>query len=152
MSAGAQPPVGALALDDGQGNQYGWAVDYGGCGAGSRASRVRAGLLGGSDVRAVRGVRGGPGLGRHGGGLAESYGSAAEARQAALPTGPGRLERTGRLPSVHRAGVASPGVGRLPRAYRQRSGLSVTRREHPGGLQRAEHAVGEAPGSADTAR
>ena len=28
MSAGAQPPVGALALDERQGDQYGWAVDF----------------------------------------------------------------------------------------------------------------------------
>ena len=28
VPAAAQPPVGALALDEGQGDQYGWAVDY----------------------------------------------------------------------------------------------------------------------------
>ena len=27
-SAAAQPPVGALAVDERQGDQYGWAVDY----------------------------------------------------------------------------------------------------------------------------
>ena len=28
MESGAQPRVGALAIDEGQGDQYGWAVDY----------------------------------------------------------------------------------------------------------------------------
>lgn len=27
VSAGAQPPVGALALDENQGDQYGWAIN-----------------------------------------------------------------------------------------------------------------------------
>ena len=27
-SSAAQPPVGALAIDEGQGDRYGWAVDY----------------------------------------------------------------------------------------------------------------------------
>ena len=38
--AGAQTPVGALALDAGQGEQYGWAVDY------ETAAAARAAALG----------------------------------------------------------------------------------------------------------
>lgn len=47
--ADAQPPVGALAVDEGQGEQYGWAVDYEG------ASAARAAALGecGSGCRVV---------------------------------------------------------------------------------------------------
>ena len=59
VASAAQTPVGALAVDEGQGDQYGWAVDY----ETAATARARAlgecgcGLLGGSDVRAVCGLR-----------------------------------------------------------------------------------------------
>ena len=67
VSAAAQTPVGALATDERQGDQYGWAVDYetAGSGATARAVGVRLGVLGGADVRALRGLRG-PGGGQLG--------------------------------------------------------------------------------------
>ena len=40
LPAGAQAPVGALAIDEGQGDQWGWAVDY------ETASAARARALG----------------------------------------------------------------------------------------------------------
>ena len=39
-SSAAQPPVGALAVDERQGDRYGWAVDY------STASAARSAALG----------------------------------------------------------------------------------------------------------
>ena len=40
VSTGAQPPVGALAIDERQGDQYGWAVDY------ETATAAQAAVLG----------------------------------------------------------------------------------------------------------
>ena len=60
VASAAQTPVGALAVDERQGDQYGWAVDYETAAAarGEGPGGVRLGLLGGSDVRAVCGLRG----------------------------------------------------------------------------------------------
>ena len=71
MPTGAQTPVGALALEERQGDQWGWAVDYETAAAAQgRALRgVRPGMLGRADVRPVRGLRGRPGRRQHGGGL-----------------------------------------------------------------------------------
>ncbi len=41
--ASAQPPVGALAVDERQGDQYGWAVDYETAGAAQALSECGAG-------------------------------------------------------------------------------------------------------------
>ena len=82
--ADAQPPVGALAVDEGQGEQYGWAVDYEGASAARAAALGECGLGGaGGAVLAVDheqhepgGVRGVPaavperGVQRTGGGAA----------------------------------------------------------------------------------
>ena len=85
-AAAAQPPAGALALDERQGDQYGWAVDYetsaaaraaalSECGAGCSVVLTfnRCGAYAAdqdADSTAV--------------GWAESFDSAAGARQAAL--------------------------------------------------------------------
>ena len=60
VEVGAQTPVGALAIDERRGDQWGWAVDYETADA-ARATAlggVRRGLLRGADVRALRGVCG----------------------------------------------------------------------------------------------
>ena len=71
LSAAAQTPVGALAIDERQGDQYGWAVDYETAAAaqGRALQECGPGLLGGVDVRPVCGLRGGSGRRQHGGGL-----------------------------------------------------------------------------------
>ena len=68
-SAAAQTPVGALAIDERQGDQYGWAVDYETTGS-AQAAALRECGSGCSVVlyvRALRGVCGGRGCGQHGG-------------------------------------------------------------------------------------
>ena len=67
----AQSPVGALAIDERQGDQWGWAVDYDTAAAAQEIAlqECGSGLLGGADVRPVRGLRGRPGREQHCGGL-----------------------------------------------------------------------------------
>ena len=85
-SAAAQPPVGALAVDERQGDRYGWAVDY------STASAARAAALGecGPGCSAVltfercAAYAADQDAASTAVGWAESYGSAAGARGAAL--------------------------------------------------------------------
>ena len=84
---GAQTLVGALAIDERQGDQYGWAVDY----ETASAAQERALQECGSGCSVVltfgrcRGLRGGPGrAGSTAVGWAESFDSAAGAWQAAL--------------------------------------------------------------------
>ena len=85
-AAGAQPPVGALAVDERQGDQYGWAVDYetsataqaaalSECGAGCSVVLTfnRCGAYAADQDAGSTAV-----------GWAESYDSGAGARQAAL--------------------------------------------------------------------
>ena len=85
-SSAAQPPVGALAIDERQGDRYGWAVDYstasaarsaalGECGAGCSVvlTFARCAAYAADQAAASTAV-----------GWAESYGSAAGARGAAL--------------------------------------------------------------------
>ena len=101
-SAAAQTLVGALAIDEGQGDQYGWAVDYEtAAAAGTRAlSECGSGCSVVLDVRALRGLRRRPGRGQHGvrvGGVVRLGG-----RRAAA--GPSRV----RLPGL---GVHGSGVG-----------------------------------------
>ena len=43
VEAGAQTPVGALAIDEGQGDRYGWAVDYESAAAAGAAALVECG-------------------------------------------------------------------------------------------------------------
>lgn len=68
-STAAQTPVGALEIDEGQSDLYGWAADY------ETASAVRAPLgdaapaTGGADPQGLRGLRSGPVGGQHGRGL-----------------------------------------------------------------------------------
>ena len=62
----AQPPAGALAIDEGRGDPYGWAVDHQTAAAGSCLARVRRGVCGGADVRPVRGICGRSGQRRDG--------------------------------------------------------------------------------------
>ena len=71
LSVAAQTPVGALAVDERQGDQYGWAVDYETVSAAQAqgAAGMRRGMLGGADVRPLCGLRGRPGRRQHGGGL-----------------------------------------------------------------------------------
>ena len=71
LDSAAQAPVGALAIDERRGDQWGWAVDYRTAAAAqeARARRVRPGLLGGVDVRSVRGVCGRSGRRQHGSGV-----------------------------------------------------------------------------------
>ena len=85
-SSSAQPPVGALAVDERQGDRYGWAVDY------STASAARAAALGecGPGCSAVltfercAAYAADQDAASTAVGWAESYGSAAGARGAAL--------------------------------------------------------------------
>ena len=85
-SSSAQPPVGALAIDERQGDRYGWAVDYatasaarsaalGECGPGCSVvlTFARCAAYAADQAAASTAV-----------GWAESYGSAAGARGAAL--------------------------------------------------------------------
>ena len=60
VPAGAQTPVGALAIDERQGDQYGWAVYYETPAAAraSGAQRVRLRVFGGADVQPLRCVCG----------------------------------------------------------------------------------------------
>ena len=85
-SSSSQPPVGALAVDERQGDRYGWAVDY------STASGARAAALGecGPGCSAVltfercAAYAADQDAASTAVGWAESYGSAAGARGAAL--------------------------------------------------------------------
>ena len=85
-SAAAQPPVGALAVDEREGDQYGWAVDY------ETAAAAQAGALSecGDGCRVVltfercAAYAADQNTGSTAVGWAESYGSAAAAQQAAL--------------------------------------------------------------------
>ena len=86
VASAAQTPVGALAVDEGQGDQYGWAVDY------ETAATARARALGecGSGCSVVltfercAASAADQDANSTALGWAESYGSAAEARGAAL--------------------------------------------------------------------
>ena len=86
VASAAQTPVGALAVDEGQGDQYGWAVDY------ETAATARARALGecGSGCSVVltfercAAYAADQDANSTALGWAESYGSAAEARGAAL--------------------------------------------------------------------
>ena len=86
VASAAQTPVGALAVDEGQGDQYGWAVDY------ETAATARARALGecGSGCSVVltfercAAYAADQAANSTALGWAESYGSAAEARGAAL--------------------------------------------------------------------
>ena len=86
IPAGAQPRAGALAIDERQGDQYGWAVDY------ETPSAARAEALNecgaGCSVVLTFNRCGAYAVDQDAGstavGWAESYGSAAAARQAAL--------------------------------------------------------------------
>ena len=137
-SAAAQAPVGALAVDERQGDQYGWAVDYetagaaqaaalGECGAGcsvvltfERCAAYAADQD--TDSTAV--------------GWSESYGSAAAAQQAALSECSSR-GGTGCIVRVWGCNgpVVEDGLG-LDRAARQQ-------------IQRGLRAAGFDPGGAD---
>ena len=85
-SAAAQTPVGALAIDERQGDQYGWAVDYETAGA----ARQRALSECGSGCSVVltfercAAYAADQEAGSSAFGWAESYGSSGEARQPAL--------------------------------------------------------------------
>ena len=85
-SAAGQTPVGALAIDEGRGDQYGWAVDYETAGA----ARQRALSECGSGCSAVltfercAAYAADQDASSTAFGWAESYGSADEARQRAL--------------------------------------------------------------------
>ena len=85
-SAAAQTPAGALAIDEGQGDQYGWAVDYETTGA----ARQRALSECGSGCSVVltfercAAYAADQEAGSSAFGWAESYGSSGEARQRAL--------------------------------------------------------------------
>ena len=85
-STAAQTPVGALAIDERQGDQYGWAVDY----ETSGAARQRALSACGSGCSVVltfercAAYAADQGAGSTVYGWAESYDSAAGARQRAL--------------------------------------------------------------------
>ena len=84
--AGAQTPVGALAIDERQGDQYGWAVDYETVAAAQGRALRECGA--GCSVVLTFGRCAAYAADRDAGstavGWAESYGSAAGARQAAL--------------------------------------------------------------------
>ena len=69
--AAAQTPIGALAIDEQQGDPVwlGGGLRDGGRRSGERVGGVRHGLLGGADVPTLRGLRGGSGRGQHGSGL-----------------------------------------------------------------------------------
>ena len=71
MAASAQTPVGVLAIDERQGRpvRLGGGLRDGRRRASGGAGGVRLGLLGGSDVRAMRGLRGRSGRQQHAGGL-----------------------------------------------------------------------------------
>ena len=86
VASAAQTPVGALAVDEGQGDQYGWAVDY------ETAATARARALGecGSGCSVVltfercAAYAADQDANSTAVGWAESYGSAEGARGAAL--------------------------------------------------------------------
>ena len=138
-SAAPQPPVGALAVDERQGDQWGWAVDYETAGAahqralsecGSNCSVVltfaRCAAYAAdqdSDSTAV--------------GWAESYGSASEAQQAALSACSSRGGGSGCVVRVWGCNgpVVEEGLG-LDRAARQE-------------VQRGLRSAGFDPGGAD---
>ena len=84
--AAAQTPVGALAIDANQGDQYGWAVDYETAAAARAAALRECGA--GCTVALMFARCGAYAVDRDAGstavGWAESYGSSAGARQAAL--------------------------------------------------------------------
>ena len=113
VSAAAQTPVGALAIDERQGGQYGWAVDYetAGSGATARAVGVRLGVLGGADVRALRGLRGGPG----GGQLGDRVGGVVRLVGRGPGTGSVGVRLAGRF-GVHGSGVGLQRPGGRGRA------------------------------------
>ena len=85
-SAAAQTPVGALAIDEGQGDQYGWAVDYET--AGSAQQRALSACGSGCSVvltfERCAAYAADQEAGSTAFGWAESYGSSVEARQRAL--------------------------------------------------------------------
>ena len=129
-SAAAQPPVGALAVDERQGDRYGWAVDY------STASAARAAALGecGPGCSAVltfercAAYAADQDAASTAVGWAESYGSAAGARGAALSAcgsrgGSGCIVRVGR----GRSGAAVRRVGRFRRGSRPRASTRAVR-------------------------
>ena len=137
-SAAAQPPVGALAVDERQGERYGWAVDYetagaaqsaalGECGGGCRVvltfERCAAYAADqDADSTAV--------------GWSESYGSAAAAQQAALSE---CSSRGGSGCIVRVWGCNGPAV-------EEGLGLDVASRQR---IQRGLRAAGFDPGGAD---
>ena len=103
LSAAAQTPVGALALDERRGDQYGWAVDYE-TPAAARAAALRecgGRVFGGADVCPVRGVCGGSGCRQHGGGVGRSV----YLRRSRPAGGAVRVPFAGRRFGVHRAGM-----------------------------------------------
>ena len=85
-SVAAQTPVGALAIDEGQGDQYGWAVDYETAGAaGQRAlSECGSGCSVVLTFERCAAYAADQEAGSSAFGWAESYGSSTEARERAL--------------------------------------------------------------------
>ena len=85
-AAAAQAPVGALAIDEGQGDQYGWAVDYETAGAAGQRALSECGS--GCSVVLIFARCAAYAVDQDAGstvyGWAESYVSAAGARQRAL--------------------------------------------------------------------
>ena len=148
-----RPLVAAnLGIDERQGDQYGWALDYetADARASGGAGGVWLGLLGGAGVRAVRGLRGRSGCGQHRGGLGRVVRLAGqvvfwqsianstnpvefEAYLAQFPNGVFRALAEARLASLrcHRARASGPRTwpdGRGPRGCAPRSGRARPRR------------------------
>ena len=135
-SAAAQTPVGALAIDERQGDQYGWAVDYETAGS-AQAAALRECGAGCSVVLTFDRCAADQDADSTAVGWAESYSSSAAARQAALGECSARGGGSGCIVRVWGCNgpVAEDGLG-LGRS---------TRREIQEGLQ----AAGFDPGGAD---
>ena len=137
-SAAAQTPVGALAIDERQGDQYGWAVDYETAGlAQQRAlSECGSGCSLVLTFERCAAYAADQEAGSSAVGWAESYGSSAEARQRSLSE---CGSRGGSGCTVRVWGCNSPvveeGLG-LDRAARRQ-------------VQEGLHAAGFDPGGAD---
>lgn len=121
VPTGAQPPAGALAVDERQGDQYGWAVDYETPAAARPAalSECGAGCSVVLTFNPVRGVCGRPGRRQHGGGL----GGVVTPRRMA----PVRLRWVGRGGAGSRPGCSSSRSRRASRPAAP-TGCSVRRR------------------------
>ena len=107
-SVAAQPPVGALAIDERGGDQYGWAVDYETAAAARALSECGAGCAVVLTFGRCVAYAADQGRGQHGRGL----GGIVRVVGRCAPGGAGGVQLAGRL-ELHRPGVGlqRPRVG-----------------------------------------